>query len=58
MNYRVKQAIESWDSEVDSEFVRLIESGVPPYAAAEQVGKNVSNRRKVAAGENNRKKSE
>lgn len=45
IDYATKDAIRAWDSEVNAEMRRLIESGTPPFAAITKAQRIVSERR-------------
>lgn len=48
---RLDDAIRSYGAEVESEAVRLIEGGVPPFDAMEQARNNVRARRMKVCGD-------
>jgi hypothetical protein len=49
MNSRLRNAIADWDAEVETEAIRLIERGTPPYDAVERARNIVERRRREAA---------
>lgn len=51
MSYRVDAAVAAWNDEVDTEMVRLIEQGVPPFDAAGMAREIVTSRRQRTARE-------
>lgn len=54
ISWTLKNAIGDWDAEVQTETVRLIEEGTPPYDAADEAMKIVSARRKAKAHQRKR----
>ena len=51
MRPEAQRAIDSWNQEVDTEMVRLIERGVPPHDATKRAQKHVSDKRSRRAAE-------
>ena len=48
MNYDAQAAVADWNREVDAEMARLIRSGTPPFQAAGEAQRIVSDRRRYA----------